>query len=259
MCRCLKFELCGLVLIGLAGIVPGAIYGAEPEVGSAGRPLRIVMLSGSEEYESAASLPKWKEKLEREYFIACDLLQAEKELRIEGLERMKEGDLAVFFTRRIKMPAEELGGLKAYIAAEKPILGLRTSSHGFQEYLEFDKEILGGNYKGHYGKGEPTTYSVVESSQGHPVLEGISGGWTSEYSLYKTAPIAEGCVPLLMGKSPAADQEHPAAWVREMGKRRVFYTALGGRTDFDQEPFQRLLINAISWTTQVPVTRLKRP
>lgn len=253
---CLRSRcLCWLVLMSLAGIT----FGAEPELGTAGRPLKIVMLSGSEEYESAVTLPKWKEQLEKEYHIDCDLLQAEKELRIPELERMKGGDLLVIFTRRIKMPVGELGPLKEYVASKKPILGLRTASHSFQEYLEFDKEILGGNYQGHYGKGVPTTYSVVEAAQGHPVLTGIEGSWTSEYSLYKTAPIGEGCVPLLMGKSAAADQEHPGTWVREVEGRRVFYTALGGRTDFDVPQFQRLLMNAISWTTDVPLERLKRP
>lgn len=246
-------------MIAVMGV--GNLSAAEPAIGTSERPLKIAILSGSGEYESAITMPVWKEKLEQEYYINCDLLQAEKEIRIDGLERLKDADLAVFFTRRIKMPAEELAPLKEYIASKKPIIGLRTASHGFQEYLEFDREILGGNYKNHYGKGDPTTISIIPAAKDHPVLWGIATEtpWKSEYSMYRTAPLADDSVPLLMASSPAADREHPAAWVREADGRRVFYTALGGRTDFDDPRFQTLLMNAICWTTEISLPeRIKR-
>lgn len=233
---------------------------AEPEIGSAGRPLRIIVLSGSQEYESAVTMPVWKTALERDYHIVCDLLQAENEHRIDGLERLRDADLAVFFTRRIKMPATELKPLKEYIASKKPIIGLRTASHGFQEYLEFDREVLGGNYQNHYGKGEPTAIRIVPDHRDHPLLRGISPEtpWLSEYSMYRTGPLAVDCLPLLMASSKAADREHPAAWVREADGRRVFYTTLGGKTDFDSPQFRTLLLNAISWGTQIPLNMLKK-
>jgi len=182
----------------------------DPPKISSGRPLRVVLLSGSVEYESADSLSHWKETLENEYLIRCELLQAEKEDRIPGLERLDKADLAVFFTRRIKMPVEELGPLKSYLSSEKPILALRTASHGFQGYLEFDREILGGNYQGHYDKGAPTHYSLNPEAKEHPLLHQIAGEWDSEYSLYKTAPLAIDCLPLVWGNSAAGDKPQPA-------------------------------------------------
>jgi len=259
MLKSVRFHLKLFVVVGM--LLSRTSEAGEPLAGTAERPLRIALLSGSGEYESAVTLPVWKNNLESEYHVSCDLLQAEQEIRIDGLERLKDADLAVFFTRRIKMPVDELGPLKAYVASKKPIIGLRTASHGFQSYLEFDKEILGGNYQNHYGKGEPTTIKLIPEVKDHPVLKGVfrESPWRSEYSMYRTAPLAEDCVPLLMASSPAADREHPAAWVRESDGRRVLYTTLGGRTDFDSPEFQTLLINGVSWTTRIPLETLKKP
>lgn len=247
-----------LLLVLAMSCISGISWGNEPEKKEAeSRTLRIALLSGSEEYESAVTMPMWKLELEKNYDVRCDLLQADRETRIDGLARLENADLVVVFTRRIKMPKEELKPLMEYVASKKPIIGIRTASHGFQEYLEFDKEVLGGNYQNHYGKGKPTKISVVSQASEHPVLRGIvtDTPWTSDYSMYRTGPLAGDCIPLLVASSPVADQDHPAAWVRESEGRRIFYTTLGGRTDFDSPKFQALLINAVRWTTRYPLPK----
>jgi type 1 glutamine amidotransferase len=41
--------------------------------------------------------------------------------------------------------------------------------------------------------------------------------------------------------------------VRTLKGRRIFYTSLGHPDDFQDENFQRLLLNALEWTLQQPL------
>ena len=52
---------------------------------------------------------------------------------------------------------------------------------------------------------------------------------------------------LLTGKSPK--ETHPLAWVRTIGDQRVFYTSMGLPEDFSNDTFNKLLSNAVEWTT----------
>lgn len=247
-----------LILGLLASIPMQRLLAAEPLIITPERPLRICLVSGSEEYESAKSFPKLKEALESKHRIRCTLLQAEGDQKLPRLEALDDADLAILFTRRIKISVQELEPLKRYIQSQKPIIGIRTASHGFQNYLEFDKVVMGGNYKSHLGKGTHTLISRIPAAENHPVLKGVGAKWESQYTLYRTAPLAADCMPLLNGECSDHSVTHPAAWVREHEGRRLFYTSLGGFKDWENPDFQKLVWNAILWTTQVSEETLKR-
>ena len=140
--------------------------------------------------------------------------------------------------------------MKRYCAAGRPLTGVRTASHAFQNWLAFDKEVLGGDYQGHYGAGPPVQVTVVDRARGHPVLEGV-GPLASPYSLYKNPAVAGDAEVLLTGAIPG--HAEPVAWTRVHQGGRVFYTSLGGPDDFKKETFRRLLVNALFWTSKRPV------
>ncbi|MFO1020485.1 MAG: ThuA domain-containing protein [Planctomycetales bacterium] len=245
-----------VLLLTTAGYAP-SLPAAEPPHVSPEHPLKICLISGSGEYESAKSMPKFKQALEDKYHIKCTLLLAEdKGDKLPGLEDLDKADLVVLFTRRLKVSPEELKPLLRFVESKKPIIGIRTASHGFQNYLQFDKDIMGGNYKGHLGTGTHTLISRIPAAASHPLLKGVGDKWESEYTLYKTSPLAEDCVPVLTGECSDHSVSHPAAWIRERDGRRLFYTSLGGLKDWDNPNFQKLLWNAILWTSQVPETSL---
>ena len=58
---------------------------------------------------------------------------------------------------------------------------------------------------------------------------------------------------LLTGSIP--DATEPVAWVREKDGRRVFYTSLGHPDDFKDANFNRLLVNALAWTTKTDLKK----
>jgi type 1 glutamine amidotransferase len=147
----------------------------------------------------------------------------------------------------LTIEGEMLEPLKRFVKSGKPIIGIRTASHGFQNYLEMDKEVFGGDYKNHYGDKMVCEVKIVEKEKNHPVLKGCSA-FKSNGSLYKNTNVAADVTVLMTGSIP--DHTEPVAWTREKDGRRVFYTSLGHPDDFKDDNFIRLLVNSLAWVTK---------
>jgi putative membrane-bound dehydrogenase-like protein len=217
--------------------------------------LKVSLVSGSFEYKSDDSLAAFKKYLEANYPVECTLITAKSETEVTGLENLDTADVAVFFTRRLKIDGPALEPVKRYVKSGKPVIGIRTASHGFQNYLQMDKDVFGGDYQGHWGAKEVCTVTLNEAAKGHPVLAGV-GPFKSGGSLYKNPNIAADTTVLLKGEI-AGGRTGPVAWVRESGGRRVFYTSLGYMDDFKEPNFTRLLVNALVWTTKTELKPAK--
>jgi type 1 glutamine amidotransferase len=183
--------------------------------------------------------------LETHYRIQCSrAFGKDKGEGLPGIEALDTADLLVVYTRRVTLPPVQLELLRKYLASGKPVLGIRTASHGFASLPEFDREILGGGYKGHYTNGQAHV-ELVAGAAAHAVLAGVKP--FESRKIYKNPTLAPDVVVLLQGSFPGVRE--PVAWVREDGGRRLFYTSLGVQEDFQNESFRRLLVNAIFWTT----------
>jgi type 1 glutamine amidotransferase len=160
---------------------------------------------------------------------------------------LETADVAIFFTRRVNLSADQLAKVKAFIAAGKGVVGVRTASHGFQTWLEFDPQVLGGSYNNHYGKDATAEVSINEKAKDHPILAGVKP-FTITDKLYKNPKLAEDVTLLLRAKTESYSE--PVAWARDAkaGERgRVFYTSLGAPKDFENAEFRQMLGNAVMW------------
>jgi type 1 glutamine amidotransferase len=230
----------------LAGLL--AAFGALLSNGaSAAEPLKVCLVSGSLEYNSNESLAGFQKYLEANYPAKCSraFIDGQDEEHLSGLENLANCDVMLLFTRRLKLSGEQLERIKNYCLSGKPIVGVRTASHAIQTWLDLDKEVLGGNYRGHYQEGPDTEIEIVESAKEHPVLAGVQP-FRSAGSLYKNAGLASDCRVLMTGTIPEATE--PLTWTREYKGGRIFYTSLGHPKDFSEESFRRLLANALFWT-----------
>lgn len=213
--------------------------------GGAG-PLEVCLVSGSAEYESDRTLADFRKHLEERYHARCTLIQARGFDQLPGLEALESSDVALFFTRRLTIGGQELERVKKYCDSGRPIVAVRTASHGFQKWLEFDPLVLGGSYRGHRGVGPTLEAKVEPSRESHPVMQGV-GTIRSRGSLYQTSPLAADVELLMMGSIPGGEIQ-PVAWTRVHRGGRVFYTSLGAQGDFENDAFRRLLANALFWT-----------
>lgn len=210
-------------------------------------PLRVVLISGSAEYESDKTLPILKKYLEGKYPSLVTMVSAKSDRDLPGLEALEKCDVAVLFTRRLKLEGDQLERIKKYCTSGKPLVGIRTASHGIQTWLEIDKEVFGGNYKGHYNVGPVCEVGFADATKKHKILDGVTP-FKSKGSLYRNTGLAKDAEVLLLGTIP--EHTEPIAWTRMHKGGRVFYTSLGAQSDFQEENFLRLMTNGILWAAQ---------
>ena len=243
-----------------ASLVLAATYLQAPEPrAEAGDPLKVCVLSGCDTYDSEESLPPFQKFLEANYNVQCIRVIRQAEDDLPGLEQLEECDVALVFIKRMQLKGEQLERFKRYATSGRPIVAVRTASHAVQTWLEFDREVLGGNYQGHYDRGITTKVEAVpyaNAATKHPILAGVETADVQD-PLYKNSGHNDDVNVLLEGTIPDHPPE-PLAWTREYKKGRLFYTSLGAQDTFAQEWFRRMLANALFWTTAREV-ETKRP
>lgn len=231
----------------------------------------IVFVCGDHEYSGEQTLPLMAAELEKNYGLNTKVLKsypnqnAEKD--IPGLEILAEADLVVFFLRWRQLPPDQLAHIDQYLKSGKPIIGFRTTTHAFnfskgnesEKWNSFGEFALNsppgwGGKAGHthYGHKSTTEVSVIEAVKKHPILTGVTNFHANSW-LYRVLPDypIKGSEWLLMGTATNPDKaaiDNPVAWtgVNSFGAK-IFMTTLGHPEDFQNESFQRLIINAIHW------------
>ncbi len=219
---------------------------------------RVVFLIGEDEYKTEKTLPEFAVKELEPLGLRCTMAIADPKTPHDfpGALALDDANLLVLSVRRRAPKADEMALIRHYIEAGKPLVGIRTACHAFDtrgkappghlEWTSFDPDVLGGHYTGHHDNNAPPTIERAPGSQDHPILAGVSTPFPAAGSLYKTSPLANSAVPLLMGKAGNLPVE-PVAWINHKATSRIFYTSLGHPSDFDRPEFRRLLKNAIFW------------
>jgi len=261
--RCLCTLLIALVFLALFAT---AALADRPKTNS-----HIVFMIGEDEYKTWETLPEFvKTDLEpRGLRVTIVHADPQDKNNFPGLvAALGDADLLFISLRRRTPLKEQLDAVRAHLNAGKPLIGIRTACHAFAPqpkdketvaanpklaaWAEFDPEVLGGHYTGHYGASPKTSISVVPGAGAHPILSGVDvSKLQGNGSLYKVSPLSETASPLLTGAIPGADSE-PVAWTRSYGpkKARIFFTSLGHPDDFSNPEFRRLLSNGIQWALQ---------
>lgn len=234
----MRRNVMGLIL-ALAGLSASTAVAAEP--------LRICLLSGCNTYNSEESLPPFQKYLEDNYNVRCTRIVRQANDDLPDLEKLDDCDVAFVFIKRMQLKGEQLERFKKYVTSGKPVVGVRTASHAVQTWLDFDHEVLGGNYKSHHPAGPVTTIDVASDAKKHPVLAGVELTTVND-SLYKNEGHATDINVLLHGTIPSQPTE-AVAWTREYKGGRVFYTSLGAQDTFQLPGFRRMLANALFWTS----------
>ncbi|MDR2466793.1 MAG: isochorismatase family protein [Prevotellaceae bacterium] len=187
---------------------------------------------------------------------------------LENLQIMEDADLAIFFIRRRALEPEKMQAIKKYVESGRPVIGIRTASHSFDakgnvprsgggiekakeqtsDYLaqwpEFDVDVLGGNYQGHYGHLKTgSDFKLVPGMENHPLLKGVKPFTTLNW-LYKNRPLrSEKAIVLMLGSNPGVPDE-PVFWINN---DRAIYTSLGYWDDWKEESFRNLMFNSVDY------------
>jgi uncharacterized protein len=224
----------------------------------------VVFVTGDDEYRSEYSMPAIAAILEARHGIRTSVAYArptpQSANNIEGLEALRDADLAVFFLRWRQLPAEQMQQILDYLGKGRPLVGLRTTTHAFkypsgsplaQWNDGFGMDVFGQKWIRHHGGASSTKVTAVAAQAGHPVLRGVAPEWQVRSWLYEVAPLQGDCLVLMDGAAinpqgkDASPQ--PVAWVKTYRGARVFFTTLGHPEDFREPAARKLLVNGILW------------
>jgi type 1 glutamine amidotransferase len=242
-----------LSLIALLLATPLLLADSKPAPDA---PLTLHIISGSGEYKSDPSLKEFKEYLEKTYRVKVTASWGKDGAsRLDDLEDLAKADVMLVFARRMKLPEEQMKLIRAHWQAGKPILGIRTAGHAFQEAdnLVFDREVMGTHYKGHGGN-VPVEVTNTDAGKDHPVLAGVQPFRSRK--IYGAGPLAKDTLVLQTGTDGKGT--HPVTMVHTCRGGRVFFTSLGVPEDFQDTNFRRMLTNALFWVSQRDPEKMKR-
>jgi hypothetical protein len=195
-----------------------------------GKGLKVVLVSGDEEYRSEEALPQLAKILSARQGFDCTVLFAidksdgsiNPNIRdnIPGLEALDDADLLVLFTRFRELPDDQMKHIVDYVESGRPIVAMRTSTHAFdnkksEKYARyawqspeweggFGRQVLGETWINHHGQhGKQSTRGIIApGAKDHPILRGIKDGevWgpTDVYGV--RLPLPGDSQPLVLGE-----------------------------------------------------------
>lgn len=233
------------------------VFGLLASVSASQQPAALkIHLIGVGEYEPAKSLAEFKKHLEQHYRVVCTASLGGNGKKLDNLEPLRSADLLFLFARRMDLPEEQMAVLRAHWEKGKPIVALRTASHAFQQAdIDAFGKVLGGDYKGPGSYTAPFKAIAATAQKDHPVLRGV--GPINSRGCYNFGKLADKTVVLQIVESDKKVKA-PATWVHEYQGGRMFYSTMGAPEDFQNEPFRRLLVNAIFWTAQRDPDAMKK-
>ena len=232
----------------------------------------LVMLIGEQEYKTEETLPKFAAShLGRDFRVTTVFASDRERNSLPGIAAVKTADVLLVSVRRRVLPTADMQIIRDYVKSGKPVIGIRTASHAFSlrdkkppqgvsDWPEFDAEVFGGNYHGHYGN-DSNSIVTMSSSAPHDIQNNAylipqrQGG-----SLYQTSPLAKGTFVLTTGTVEGQPPE-PVTWTfNRADGGRSFYTSMGHIDDFYDlsRAFTRLLYQGICWATDIEASHARK-
>jgi len=222
------------------------------------RPVVAFIVSDSH-YGADTYLPEYAAALEKKEEIRTIVIHGKGTNQFPDMAKLADADVAVLFIRRLALPKEQLDAFRKFLDRGGALVALRTASHAFSikkpspegcdQWVEFDAEVLGGNYHGHTPNSAGCDVLVAPEKSDHPIAKDLPARWRSSAGLYLTAPIKDDCTVVLDGS--AGEVKHPVAWTRKLESgSSVVYVGLGCQEDYKQPWYPKLLTASIRWALE---------
>ncbi len=196
---------------------------------------KVVLISGCQEYRSEETLPQLARMLAQHHGFDCRVLftqdpanpgviDPEHAGHIPGLEALETADLLIISARFLNLPDEQMQQIDDYLRSGRPVLGLRTSNHGFhipagEKWAHYDWQyegnktgwhggfgqvVFGGKFIDHHGhKNHNSTRGILaEGVADLPVMQGLDDTniWGPTFVYGINTPLREGCEVLVWGQ-----------------------------------------------------------
>jgi type 1 glutamine amidotransferase len=250
-----------------------------------GQGKKVVLISGDEEYRSEEALPMLAKILSQHHGFDCTVLfsvdpaegyiDPNNQQNLPGMEALQDADLMIVATRFRTPSEEQMKPFEAYLESGKPVIGLRTATHGFRgKWQYFGLQILGEQWVAHHGghKRQGCRGVIEPANADHPILNDVEDVFapsdvytvrnlTDEATILLRGAVTESLAPASKPiDGPKNNPMMPLAWVREYtspggAKGQAFCTTMGAAVDFMSEDARRLVVNAACHLTGVTVPK----
>ncbi|MEK0442450.1 MAG: hypothetical protein RL403_1428, partial [Bacteroidota bacterium] len=215
-----------------------------------GQGKHVVLVAGDDEYRSEESMPMLAKILSSRYgFKTTVIFPIEPnsgdvvpnyQNNLPGLDQLATADLLILLIRFRELPDSQAKYLEDYLLAGKPIIGLRTSTHGFayqknksSRFAKWDwmstvpgweqgfgKRIFGETWINHHGvhgkEGTRALIDGVKQRANHPILRGVNDIWGPS-DVYGIKELPAGTEVLVYGQSTEGmNDQAPLIWEKSV-------------------------------------------
>jgi len=169
-----------------------------------------------------------------------EVTRVEEDLNALLPDRLAGFDVVLFFNTLGEITEEQKRGIMNFVAGGKVIAGFHSAADSFRGDPDWDA-LFGGHFITHppfrkFQVGIPKTDHPITAGMGEFITE------DEQYIMDYDSRVQVLAAALHEGKWM------PAAWVKDWGKGRVFYTGLGHNPPACQDVnFQRLLLRGTLW------------
>jgi uncharacterized protein len=175
-------------------------------------------------------------------------------------DKIPQYQVIVFFTA-INPPGVDVDALIAWVRAGGAFVGIHSTANTYQKHPGFG-EMLGARYDRRpwrTAKTPQTKVRVKVDDSTHPAVRHLGSSFELADDIYQFKDFDRAGVTLLLSLDPASldlenpkvnrsDTVFPIAWVKNEGRGRVFYTALGDWEPTWSDPRYRThLVEGIRW------------
>ncbi len=241
------------VLLGIAGTAPAA---------DNDKPVRVLFVLGSPPYHDIRTLPPILERvLDRVGGFRVTRLEPPKDkppndaahlAKLADIKR-SDYDVLLFYTSEYRLDEPKERAIQQFVEDGGGVVGLHGASLSFRNSQVWIR-LLGGRFTGHI----PGTHTlnVVIADPKHPITAGVGPfAIVDEEYKHQFADVPRHVLARFRERPPKSDQSAnmDILWTREVGKGRVFYSALGhGKEAWENPSWQKLIVQGILWAAGRP-------
>jgi uncharacterized protein len=225
-------------------------------------PVRVLFVLGSPPYHDIRTLPPILEKvLDRVGGFKVTRLEppADKppndpaHLKRLADVRRADYDVLLFYTSKYTLDDLQERALEQFVEDGGGVVGIHGASFSFENSKTWTR-LLGARFAGHI----PGTHklNVVVADPAHPITAGVGPfAVVDEEYKHKFADVPRHVLARFRERPPTSDQSAnmDVLWTREVGKGRVFYSAIGhGKEAWENPAWQKLIVQGILWAAGRP-------
>ena len=164
---------------------------------------------------------------------------------LDCLTRLDPFDVIVFYHTVGSITDEQLRGLLSFVEGGRGYVGIHSAADSFRHSPTY-RAFVGGFFRTHPRYRQ---YQVSITEVQHPITEGLEEFFVTDEQYITSYDPRNTILATALWKGQAM----PVVWVKEWGKGRVCYIALGHNPESCRdENFKTLLVRGTIWAATQP-------